>query len=67
MTIVMIYDNPDEIIVELFHLLLSRYQIGLDTQMGGNDFIFDCVNVIYYKCHKIKFKLGDSYIVDFPD
>ena len=31
MTIVMTYDNPDEIIVELFDLLLSRYQIGLDT------------------------------------
>ena len=30
--------------------------------MRGSDFIFDCVNLLYYKCHKINFKLGGSYI-----
>ena len=24
--------------------------------------IFDCGNLLYYKCHKINFKLGGSYI-----
>ena len=31
----------------------------------GSDFIYDCVYLLYYKCHK-KFKWGESYI-DSPD
>ena len=34
--------------------------------MRGNDFIFDCVYLLYYKCHKTNFKQGGSYI-DSPD
>ena len=30
--------------------------------MRGSDFIFDDVNLLYYKCHKINFKRGGSYI-----
>ena len=30
--------------------------------MGGSDFIFDLVQLLYYKCQKIKFKHGGSYI-----
>ena len=30
--------------------------------MRGSDFIFDCVNLLYYKFHKINFKHSDSYI-----
>ena len=37
----MIYGNLNKIIEELFELVLSRYQIGLETQMRGNDTIFD--------------------------
>ena len=37
--------KADEIIVELFKSLLSRYQIGLDTSIKGSDFIFDCVQM----------------------
>ena len=43
----MVYDDANEIVAELFDLLLSRYQIGLETQMRGNDFIFDYVNLLY--------------------
>ena len=43
----MTYDNPDEIIEELFGLFPSRYQIGFESQMRESDFIFYCVaNVI---------------------
>ena len=56
------YDNVNEFINELFESLLSRYQIGLETSMRGSDFIFDSVQLLYYKCHKINFKLGGSYI-----
>ena len=48
--------NPDETIEELFDSALSRYQISLETQMKESDFIFDCVNLLYCKCHKINFK-----------
>ena len=60
------YHNWDKIIGELFHSLLSRYQFGLETQMRGSDLIFDCVNLLYCKCHKIYFKCGSSHI-DSPD
>ena len=49
-----------------FESLLSRYQIRLETLMKCSDFIFDGVNFLCYKCHKINFKRGGSYI-DSPD
>ena len=51
-------DKAHEVIEELFQSLLSKYQIGLETSMKGSDFIFDCVNLLYWKCHKINFKRG---------
>ena len=35
---VMIYDNTNEAIEKNFELLLSRYQIGLETSMKDSDF-----------------------------
>ena len=29
--------------------------------MKGSDFIFDCVNLLYCKCHKTNLKRGGSY------
>ena len=46
--------------------LLSRYQIGSEILMRGSDFIFDSVQLLYYKFHNISFKRGGSYI-DSPD
>ena len=34
--------------------------------MRGSDFVFDSVQLLYYKCHKINFKHGSLYI-DYPD
>ena len=53
---IVINDEPDEVIEELFQSLLFMYQIGLETSLRGSDFIFDCVQLLYYKCHKINFK-----------
>ena len=36
----MSYDNENEVTNELFELLLSRYQIGLETSIRGTDFLF---------------------------
>ena len=61
----MSYDNANEVVNELFESLLSRYKIGLEISMRGSDFIFDSVQLLYHKCHKINFKRGGSY--DSPD
>ena len=63
---IMINDKPDEVKEKLFQSLLPRYQTGLETSLKVSDFIFDCVNLLYYKCHKISFKRGGSSI-DSPD
>ena len=34
--------------------------------MRGSDFLFDSVQLMKYKCHKVNFKRGGSYI-DFQD
>ena len=63
---IMIYDKADEVIEELFELFLKRYQIGLKISTKSGDFIFDCVQLLYYKCHKKNLNRGGSYI-DSPD
>ena len=40
-----IYEEADEVIQELFELLLLKYQTGLAELMKRSDFIFDCVNL----------------------
>ena len=30
--------------------------------MRGSEFVFDYVQLLYYKCHKINFNRGESYI-----
>ena len=58
---IMSHDKADEVIEELFESLLSRYLIGLKTPVKGSDFIFDCVDLLHYKCHKINLNCGGSY------
>ena len=59
-------DSANEVVKELFEPLLLRYQIGLETWMRWIDFIFDSVQMLYYKYHKIHFK-GDGSHIDSPD
>ena len=49
---IMINDKADEVIEVLFESFVNSYQIGLETSIRGSDFIFDCVHLLYYKCHK---------------
>ena len=42
--------------------LCSRYQDCLVTSMKGIDFIFDSVQLMYYKFHKVNFKRDGLYI-----
>ena len=48
---------------ELFGSFLQRYQKGLEESMRGS--VFDNVDSLYYKLHKIGLNRGGSYI-DFP-
>ena len=53
--------ETDEIIEVLFKSLLQRYQKGLEESMKGSEFIFDSVDLLCYKCHKISLNCGGSY------
>ena len=59
------YNDANEVFDELFESLHSRYQGNLETSMRAKDFIFDSVQLMYYKCHKVNFSCDGSYI-DFP-
>ena len=50
---IMINDKANEVVEELFQLLLHRYPIGLETSMKGSQFVFDCVHLLHYEVHKI--------------
>ena len=62
---IMINDETDEVIKELFDSLKNRYQNNLDL-IKGSDFVFDYVQLLSYKCHKINPNHSGSYI-DSPD
>ena len=47
----MIGNETDEIIKELFDSLLQRYQEGLEESTKGSKFVFDSVDLFYYKCY----------------
>ena len=56
----------NDVIEKLFKSLRSKHQDGLETSMKGSDFIFDSFQLMYYKCHKVPFKRGGTYI-DSPN
>ena len=63
---IMMNDEADEVIEELFESLKKRYQNKLEESMKGSEFVFDYVHLLYFKCHKINPIYCGSYI-DFPD
>ena len=62
---IMINDEVDEVMKEVFDSLKNRYQNNLEW-MKGSEFVFDYVQLLYYECHKINLSREGSYI-DFPD
>ena len=56
------YINAREVVDEIFGSLRWRYQNNLGTSMRGSDSIFDLVQLMYYKCHKVTFRGVGSYI-----
>ena len=54
------YNDVNEVVDERFDSLSSRYQGNLQTPMRGSGFIFDSVQLMYCKCHKVTFRDGCS-------
>ena len=46
--------------------LLIKISRKLETLMRETDFIFDSVELMFYKCHEVNFRRGGSY-TDSPD
>ena len=58
----MIGNETDEVIKEIFVSVLQKYQKSLEESMKGSEFIYDWVDLLHYKCHKISLNCGGSYI-----
>ena len=64
-TEIVIGDEADEVIKELFNSLKNRYPNN-SKSMKGSEFVFNYFHLMYYKCHKINPNHSDSN-VDSPD
>ena len=53
----MINGKADEVMKELFDSLKNRY-LNNSELIKGNEFVFDHVHLLYYKCHKINRNSG---------
>ena len=58
---IMIKDEANDVIKELFDSSKSKSQNNLES-MKGIQFVFDYVQLLYYKCHKINPNRGRSHI-----
>ena len=63
---IMISNETNNIITELFNSIFKKYQEGLETKMKGSSFIFYHVNLLYYHLHKVSLNRGGSCI-DSPE
>ena len=61
----MICDETDEVVKKRFDSLKNRYQNN-SLSMRASKFIFNYVQLLYYKCHTMNLNHGRSYI-DSPD
>ena len=59
---IMIGNETDGITEELFESLLQKYQEGLEEKMNRSEFVFDSLDILYYKLHKINLNRGGSNI-----
>ena len=59
---IMTGNGTNEIAEEPFDSLLQKYQKGLEESMKGIEFVFDNVDLLYYKFHKVILNRGGSYI-----
>ena len=58
---IIINEEANEVIEQLFKSLKNRYQNNLEA-MSISEFVLDFVHLLYYKCHEINSNLGEWYI-----
>ena len=44
------------------NLFLQKYKEKLEKSRKGSEFVYDSVDLLHYKCHKIRLNRGGSYI-----
>ena len=54
--------DTNDTVEERFTSTFERYQTRLQESMRGGEFVFDCVNELHYKLHKVDLNRGRSYI-----
>ena len=50
--------ETDDVINELFKSFFQKYQEGLQKKMKESEFVFDSVDLLYYRLHKIYLNRG---------
>ena len=55
-------NETDNIIKELFKSFLGNYQKEVQIMRGGSNFVFESVELMDYKLHKVSLKRGGSYL-----
>ena len=50
---IIIGNKADEILKNFLNLFSQKSQEGLEESMRGSEFVFDSVDSLYYKLHKI--------------
>ena len=61
-TEIMMGNETDEIMEELFESLLQLYQKNLEEPMRGSEFVYGSVYSLYYNLNEISLSRGGSYI-----
>ena len=51
------YNDTNDFIDEIFDSPRLKYPVNLETSMKVSYFIFDSVQIMYYKCHKVLYAL----------
>ena len=59
---IMIGNETDQIIEDLFESFLLKHQEALDESMRGSEFVYDSVDVLYYNLNKVSLSRSGSYI-----
>ena len=59
---IMVGNETNEIIIDLFESFLQKYQEGLEESMRGSEFVYDSVDVSHYNLSKVSLSRGGSYI-----
>ena len=49
------FNCVNKVVDKFFESICLRYQDNLQTSMEGSQFVFDLVELMYYKCHKANF------------